>query len=160
MLRKIITSLLALCLISVGTVSYVNAESTQLFKVPNIKQSDQWKVELDGVKYYSEMDRPEKGKFEMYSLKITNIGKDLKNVSFDSFRDEPNTQTKFGLSISDEEHEVFKHGMEFNFSNFPISVKSNELQIEISWHDDPVTLTNGKKVQGREYKETFSFTRN
>ncbi|MBM7605592.1 hypothetical protein JOC75_003615 [Metabacillus crassostreae] len=160
MLRKIIT-LLVVFFITIGTISIVNAESTRIFEVPVSQKSDQWKVELGEVKYHSKMSRPKKGEnFEMYSLKITNIGKDVHNVEFETYRDEPNSETKFGLSLEDEQKGIFEQGMDVSFANMPIYVKANELEVVISWHGKPVTLKDGTVTEGREYKETFTFTRN
>jgi hypothetical protein len=80
---------------------------------------------------------------------MTNIGKDLENVEFNSYRNEPNTQTKYGLSISGDHHKKFKHGMVIDFKNFPIAVNSNELQVEISLHGKP----HSKEVQGRNIRK-------
>jgi hypothetical protein len=157
MLRKLIGSLVVLFLISIGTI--VSAESNQLFEVPIIKQSDQWKVELAEAKYGDNMARPQKGVNEMYSLKIINIGKEnLKNVKIDFYRGDPNSMTKYGLHTPSERQAVFKKGMDFSFSNLPISLKATELEVVISWQDDPSTHADGKVVKGREYKQTFTFT--
>ncbi|MFE4524497.1 hypothetical protein ACFRCQ_20675 [Cytobacillus firmus] len=157
MLRKLIGSLVVLFLISIGTI--VSAESNQLFEVPIIKQSDQWNVELGEAKYGDNMARPQKGVNEMYSLKIINIGKEnLKNVKIDFYRGDPNSMTKYGLHTPSERQAVFKKGMDFSFSNLPISLKATELEVVISWQDDPSTHADGKVVKGREYKQTFTFT--
>ncbi|MGE6719562.1 hypothetical protein ACQKGD_19680 [Peribacillus frigoritolerans] len=160
MLRKVLTTLFVLCIVSIGNLSSVNAESNQLFDVPASQKSDQWKVELGEVKYNSKMGKTKKGdEFEMYSLKITNIGKEVHNAEFETYRDEPNSKTKFGLSLEQEQEGVFKQGMDVNFANMPIYVKANELEVEISWHGKPVTLKDGTVTEGREYKETFTFKR-
>ncbi|MGE8079045.1 hypothetical protein [Peribacillus loiseleuriae] len=154
MLKKLII-FFVFCFIATGISPYATAKSNDLFKTPITKQSDQWKVEIKKVeKYDSDMSKPLKNAYEMYNIVITNIGKDLENVEFNSYKDSPNTQTKYGLSISDDQHKNFKHGEIVNFSNFPIAVNSNELQIEISWHEK----SSSKKIQGRKYKETFTFT--
>ncbi|MGW8428911.1 hypothetical protein ACWGJQ_26290 [Peribacillus simplex] len=75
-------------------------------------------------------------------------------VEFNTYRNEPNTETKYGLSLNDFQYEKFKQGQVFEFTNFPISVKGNELEFELSWHGKP----HSKEVQGRKYKETFTFT--
>ncbi|WP_394578541.1 hypothetical protein [Cytobacillus firmus] len=157
MLRKFIGSLVVLFLISFGTI--VSAESNQLFDVPITKQSEQWKVELGEVKYDNEITRPQKGKNEMYGLKVTNVGKkDLKNVKIDFYRGDPDSMTKYGLHTPSERQAVFKKGMDFSFSNLPISLKATELEVVISWQDDPSTHADGQVVKGREYKQTFTFT--
>ncbi|CAH0187165.1 hypothetical protein [Peribacillus simplex] len=148
-MKKLITSLFIFCFIATGIVS--NAEAGELFKTPIIKQTDQWKIEIQKGK---ETKKTNQNVYESYNVVITNIGKDLDKVEFNTYRNEPNAETKYGLSINDHQYEKFKQGQVFEFSNFPISVKSNELQFEISWHGKP----NGKEVQGRKFKETFTFT--
>lgn len=91
MIRKMTTSLFVLFLVGTGSISIASAISNQPFKTPDTKQSEQWKVELDEVKYDSKMSRPIKGENEMYSLKIINVGKEVYDVEFETYRDEPNT---------------------------------------------------------------------
>ncbi|HDR7590554.1 TPA: hypothetical protein QCX48_005496 [Bacillus mycoides] len=160
MLRKVIAALLFLCIFCIGNLSNANAESNQIFEVPVTKHSNQWKVELGEVKYASKMARPKKGESDMYSLKITNIGKEVYNAEFETYRDEPNSKTKYGLSLEDEQKGVFGNGKNVSFANLPIHVKANEFEVVVSWHDKPVTLKDGTVDKGREYKETFTFTRN
>ncbi|MEK4187193.1 MULTISPECIES: hypothetical protein [unclassified Paenibacillus] len=154
MLKKLII-IFAFCFIAVGISPYAAVASNDLFKTPTSKQSDQWKVEIKKVeKYDSKMSKPRENESEMYNIIITNIGVGLKNVVFNSYRDEPNTQTKYGLSISDDHRKNFKHGEIVDFSNFPISINSKELQIEISWYGKP----SNNESHDRKYKETFTFT--
>lgn len=154
MLKKLVI-FIAFCLMAAGISPYATAASNELFKTPTSKQSDQWKVEIKKVeKYESQMSKPHKGVSEMYNITITNIGEELENVVFNSYRDEPNTETKYGLSISDVHHKKFKHGETLDFSNFPISVNSKEFQIEISWHGK----STSDEAPDRKYKQTFSFT--
>ncbi|PMC36044.1 hypothetical protein CJ195_17520 [Bacillus sp. UMB0899] len=160
---KIVKTVLIVLLINLGNLTSVNAESNELFNVPVSQKSDQWKVELGEVNYNSkeiQEARPKKGEnFEMYSLKITNIGKDVHNAEFETYRDEPNSRTKFGLSLQDEFKGIYKQGNVVNFENLPMYVKANEIEVVISWHGDPVTLKDGTVDEGREYKETFTFKR-
>ncbi|MBT2619130.1 MULTISPECIES: hypothetical protein [unclassified Bacillus (in: firmicutes)] len=150
-MKKLITSLFIFCFLATGIVSNASAEADELFKTPIIKQSDQWKIEIKKAK---ETAKTTNNKFERYYVVITNIGKDLDSVEFNTYRNEPNTETKYGLSINDLQYEKFNQGQVFEFPNFPISSKSRELQFEISWHEKP----HSKEVQGRKYKETFTFT--
>ncbi|MFE4525764.1 hypothetical protein ACFRCQ_27370 [Cytobacillus firmus] len=149
MFRKTIFALFLFCFFSIGTVgTFVDAESFELFDVPNEMQSDKWKVELGEVKYVDNMAKPKKGVNEMYSLKITNIGnKDLKNVKIDFYRNEPNSMTRYGLHTPSERQDVFKKGRDFSFSNLPISLKATELEVVISWQDDPSSHIDGKVIK-------------
>ncbi|MEP9409499.1 hypothetical protein ABKP09_24795 [Peribacillus frigoritolerans] len=149
-MKKLITSLFIFCFIATGIVSNAAAEADKLFKTPIIKQSDQWKIEIKK----GEMAKDINNNVERYNVVITNIGKDLDKVEFNTYRDEPNIETKYGLSLNDLQYEKFKKGQVFEFTNFPISVKGNELEFELSWHGKPYS----KEVQGRKYKETFIFT--
>ncbi|WP_175639118.1 hypothetical protein [Metabacillus schmidteae] len=163
MLKIVKATLFVLLLITFGSLTSVNAESNEIFDVPVSQKSDQWKVELGEVNYNSKEikeARPKKGEnFEMYSLKITNIGNDVHNAEFETYRDDPNSPTKFGLSLQDEVKGIFKQGRDVKFANMPIYVKANEFEVVISWHGDPVTLKDGTVDEGREFKETFTFKR-
>ncbi|MCM3677062.1 hypothetical protein M3699_25390 [Peribacillus simplex] len=155
-MKKLITSLFIFSFIATGISSNVAAKSEELFKTPIIKQSDQWKIE---IKKGKETTKTTKNVSEKYNVIITNIGKDLDNVEFNTYRNEPNTKTKYGLSIYDDQYKEFKHGQVFEFSNFPISSKSNELEFEISWHGKPQNENEIKrKGLERKYKETFTFS--
>ncbi|MFJ7756375.1 hypothetical protein ACQKGI_23545 [Peribacillus muralis] len=151
-MKKLITSLFIFCFIATGLVS--NAAADKLFKTPIIKQSDQWKIE---IKKDEETAKDTKNTVETYNVVITNIGKDLDGVEFNTYRNELNTETKYGLSLNDYQYEKFKHGQVFKFPNFPMSVNANELEFELSWHGKP----HSKEVRiGRKYKETFTFYAN
>ena len=149
-MKKLITSLIIFCFIATGIVSNAVAKGDELFKTPIIKQSDQWKIE---IKKGEEMAKDTNYNVNRYNVVITNIGKDLDKVEFNTYRNEPYTETKYGLSLNDFQYEKFKQGQVFEFTNFPISVKGNELEFELSWHGKP----HNKEVQGRKYKETFIF---
>ncbi|MDQ0884811.1 hypothetical protein [Peribacillus sp. V2I11] len=150
-MKKLITSLFIFCFIATGIVSNATAEVDELFKTPIIKQSDQWKIE---IKKGTDTAKT-KNNAERYNVVITNIGENLEDVEFNTYRNEPNTETKYGLSVSDFEYKEFKQGQTFEFPNFPILSKSSELQFEISWHEKP----HSKEIKGRKYKETFTFTK-
>ncbi|PJN90683.1 hypothetical protein [Bacillus sp. mrc49] len=150
-MKKLITSFFIFCLIATGVVSNATAEADNLFKTPIVKQSHQWKIE---IKKGEETGEGTNNNVERYTVVITNIGEDLDEVEFNTYRNEPNTETKYGLSLNDFQHEKFKQGQVFEFQNFPMSVKANELEFELSWHGKP----HSKGVHGRKYKETFIFT--
>ncbi|MGE6375757.1 hypothetical protein [Peribacillus muralis] len=149
-MKKLITSLFIFCFIATGIVSNAAAEADKVFKTPIIKQSDQWKIE---IKKGTDTTKT-KNNVERYNVVITNIGKDLDKVEFNTYRNEPNTETKYGLSLNDFQYEKFKQGQVFEFPNFPMSVEANELEFELSWHGKP----HSKGVHGRKYKESFTFT--
>ncbi|MGM0889835.1 MAG: hypothetical protein ACQEW5_23500 [Bacillota bacterium] len=146
-MKKGISSLIIFCFIAIGITSNVVAESDEQFKPPtNIMQSSQWKIEITKGKETTKTTKT-------YNVVIKNIGKDLDNVEFNTYRNESNTETKYGLSLNDFQYEKFKQGQVFEFPNFPMSVKANEIEFELSWHGKP----HSKEVQGRKYKETFYF---
>ncbi|SFC67468.1 hypothetical protein SAMN05443252_105203 [Bacillus sp. OV322] len=151
-MKKLITSLFIFCFIATGIVSNATAEVDEPLKTPIIKQSDQWKIE---IKKGKETAKTTNDNVELYNVNITNIGKKLENVEFNTYRNEQNTETKYGLSVSDFEYKEFKQGQTFEFPNFPILSKYSELQFEISWHEKP----HSNEVKGRKYKETFTFTK-
>lgn len=146
-MKKLITSFFIFCFIATGITSNVAAESDEQFKPPtSIMQSGQWKIEITKGKERTKTTKT-------YNVVIKNIGKDLNNVEFNTYRNEPNTETKYGLSLNDFQYEKFKQGQVFEFPNFPMSTKANEVEFELSWHGKP----HSKEVQGRKYKETFYF---
>ncbi|MEK5063662.1 hypothetical protein [Cytobacillus sp. FSL R5-0596] len=56
-----------------------------------IKQtSKQWEVRVGEAGKGKGMVKPEKGKFQTYSLEVENIGKDVFSTEINLFRNEPN----------------------------------------------------------------------
>lgn len=130
-----------------------NSFAKSFDSLPISKSSDQWSIKID----HPDKDEPnqptltkaKKGVFNVYSLDIRNIGdKDINNVKVEAYRDEPNSTTKY---------ELFTHSASmlikgnYRHSNFPISVKSKDLVIDITWEK---TI---KESYVRHYKETFTF---
>jgi hypothetical protein len=65
------------------------------------------------------------------------------------FRDEPNSKTKFALFEENKlSVRIEKKGQDFVFAVFPLSVRTTELEIVVTWQE------NGIK---RDMKETFVF---
>ena len=99
----------------------------------------------------------EKGKYEVYSLLVTNQSKKAYNVNIGAFRNEPSNKKMFGLAPQ-VENEIMNAGQTFSFTNFLVKEKTEELECVVTWEDEPVTLKNGKKASGRKYKESIVFT--
>ncbi len=124
------------------------------FKVPAIKETGQWTIELlPPVK-----DKGEAGKFEVYSLLVTNKGKKAYNASVEVYRDEAGTNKMFGLAPQMKD-KLVETNQFFNFENFPVKTETEKLEIILTWEDEPVKLENGYKSSGRKYKETVIFTK-
>jgi hypothetical protein len=122
------------------------------FKVPISKETEQWKVEL----LESSDDKGEKGKYEVYSLLVTNKGGKAYNVYVGAFRTESGTNRMYGLAPQ-MESDLMEKGQNFRFTNFPVKAETDKLEFVISWEDEPITLRDGSKADGRRYKETITF---
>ncbi|WP_258210202.1 hypothetical protein [Paenibacillus radicibacter] len=136
----------------------VNNVGAQTFKMldPYIKNTEQWFVQVGNPILDEEgMAKPNLDIAKMYSLVIRNTGETLNNVIVEAYRNEPNSPTKYGLFS--KPLGIVEHGkVAFQHKNFPVSVKSDQVDIVISWEDSSTTK-NGVKIQGRKYKQTFAF---
>ena len=101
------------------------------------------------------MAKPKPGIANMYSLVIKNTGETLHNITIEGYRNDPESPTKFGL-FSTLVGTVSSGNEAFSHTNFPVSVKSNHVEIVISWQDNPIT-SKGHTIDGRKYKQTFTF---
>lgn len=126
-------------------------------KVPTAKETEQWRVELLEPSKDKHFAQSEKGKYEVYSLSVTNQGNKAYNVNIGAFRNEPSNKKMFGLAPQ-VENEIMNTGQTFSFTNFLVKEKTEELECVVTWEEGPVTLKNGKKASGRKYKETIVFT--
>ncbi|HWO98441.1 MAG TPA: hypothetical protein VNM45_19335 [Bacillus sp. (in: firmicutes)] len=121
-------------------------------QLPVTQTSKQWSIELGQGKgnnsqsINSQSTKPQQGVSNNYSIAVKSIGKDVKNVRIEVFRDEPNSTTKYELFTA-ENLELLKDGEPFLFSNFPLSENAKKLEITITW-------TEGS---ARKLKETFVF---
>ncbi len=126
------------------------------FKVPVSKETGQWKVELLAPSNNKDLAQGDKGKYEVYSLLVTNKRGKVYNVHVGAFRDEQGTSKMSGLAPQMKSDEIVK-GQTFSFENFPVKTGTNKLEFVITWNDDPIKLMDGKKVSGRPFKETVVF---
>ncbi|RBP84927.1 hypothetical protein DFO70_1491 [Cytobacillus firmus] len=139
------------------------ADALTFEKLPIVKKSDQWSVQVGEAKKGKDLVKPVKGKFNTYSLKIDKIGEDVDSVKVNLYRNEPNSNTRYSLvscppsapcSKEDPKWAInlarqLNDGNPYRFSNFLLAEKATELEVEIVWTDNN---------QGRPMKETFTFT--
>jgi hypothetical protein len=146
--------LLLLCLVVVNEAYAYSPKS-----LPISQNSDQWQVNIDEVKRTSEkLLQPKKGVFQTYHFSVKNLGKsEVYNVQVEVFRNEPNTKTKYELfSLKESRLAGGKTG--FEHANFPVSTKSNKVDVIITWQEHPFrSMRNGQKVESRKFKEHFVF---
>lgn len=142
----------SLFLLLIGT-TIIEAEASDFKELPTKQTSEQWSVQVGEAKQGKDLAKPQKGKFETYSLEVENIGKDAESVEFHMFRNEPNSTTMYSLfSCPDgnncsEVSESLDKGMSFQFDNFLFAEKATKLEVVILWTEN-----------GRTLKETFTFT--
>lgn len=121
-------------------------EALTFDELPIKKSSRQWFVEIKEADNYGlQLDQD---KYETYCLIIKNIGSSVENVRIQAFRDEPRSETMYGLFKPVEPPQLQKKGESFQFANFPVKDKSTKLEIVITW------LKQGNR---NEYKESFVF---
>ena len=135
----------------------LSIEAKAEFKVPVSNESQQWKIELLEPSKDESFAQGEKGKYEVYSLLMTNKGKEVYNVEVEAFRNEPSEQKMYGLDPRFEKQQM-QTGDTFRFRNFAVKAGTEKLELVITWEDEPITLKDGKKAPGRNYKETILFT--
>ncbi|PFP15730.1 hypothetical protein COJ92_21980 [Priestia megaterium] len=145
-----LTSLLVLMFFLMANFSALKVNAMAFNELPASKSSKQWLVKIDKPLNPNKQDlQSKKGVYNTYSLAVESIGEDVENVRIESFRDEKNTRTKYGLftidmpKISKDDEEPVR------FANFPMSVDSNKLEVTITW---------SKKGEDRKYKEVFTFS--
>ncbi|MGH1162026.1 hypothetical protein QRE62_14900 [Bacillus mycoides] len=146
--------LLLLCLVVVNEAYAYSPKS-----LPISQNSDQWQVNIDEVKRTSEkLLQPKKGAFQTYHFSVKNLGKsEVYNVQVEVFRNEPNMKTKYELfSLKESRLAGGKTG--FEHADFPVSTKSNKVDVIITWQEHPFrSMRNGQKVESRKFKEHFVF---
>jgi hypothetical protein len=121
-----------------------------------IKETGQWKVELFGPSNDKNLAQGEKGHHDVYSLLVTNKEGKVHNVYVGAFRNEKGTAKMYGLAQQMKSDKMEK-GQTFRFTNFPVKSGTSILEFVITWEDEPITLTDGKKASGRTYKESIVF---
>ncbi|MEM5003992.1 hypothetical protein WKH54_02945 [Priestia megaterium] len=148
-MKKItLITLIASVLLLVSTS--IDAKALALPELPTKETSKQWSVEV--TKPNTEdpnLAKAKKGVYHTYSLDVENIGKDVRDVKVQLFRNEANSITKYGLLPTTEPPQLSqKGGHPYRISNFGLSEKATDLNIVITW-----------KEQGAErlYQETFTF---
>lgn len=102
--------------------------------------------------------QPKKGVFQTYYFSVKNLGKsEVYNVQVEVFRNEPNTKTKYEL-FSLKESRLASNKTGFEHANLPISTKTDEVDVIITWQEHPFrSMRNGQKVESRKFKEHFVF---
>ena len=154
-MRKIVSfSFLLLCMLMTNEVYAYSPQS-----LPVSQHSKQWKINIDEVKQKDkDMLQPKKGAFHTYHFSVQNIGKnEVYNVQVEVFRNEPNKETKYEL-FSSKEGRIASGKIGFEHANFPVSTKSDEVDVTITWQEHPFrAMRNGQKVEGRKFKEHFVF---
>lgn len=144
-----VTGFLVLMFFLMMNFSTLKANAMAFNELPASKSSKQWLVTIDKPWNPSKQDmKPKKGVYDTYSLAVKSIGEDVENVKIESFRDEKNTRTKYGLFTIDMPKVSKDDAEPVRFANFPMSVNSNELEVTITW---------SKKGDDKKYKEVFLF---
>jgi hypothetical protein len=160
MFKKLILGTTAFLFISFFS-AYYDVEALTFDTLPIVQKSSQWSVQVGVAEKGKDLGKPVKGKFNMYSLKIDKIGKDVDAVYISSYRNEPNSIRKYGLHGCSPDWDdcnkniyenavalakSFNNGASYQHANLPIAEKATELEVEIIWTEE-----------GRPLKETFIF---
>jgi len=148
-MKKLMLSLFSLlCLFAMGTGIAVSALAIP--KLPITEKSKQWEVEIAKPDEDDpHLVKAKKGLYNVYSLNLINIGKDVQDVKVQLFRDEPNSATKYGLLPAIEPcHLSESNKVTLHISNFGLSEKATELTVLVTWKE---------KNESRDYQETFTF---
>ncbi|QSX23392.1 hypothetical protein [Priestia megaterium] len=128
----------------------IEAKALAFPELPTTETSKQWTVEVSNPDNDDpDLAQAKRGVYHTYSLNVKNVGKDVHDVKVQLFRNEPNSNTKYGLLPTMESPQLNqKGGHPLHVSNFGISEEATDLNIVITW-----------KEQGEEriYQETFTF---
>jgi hypothetical protein len=147
-MNKLFIAFALLCVLTIIGPSF-QAQALSFEQLPKNQESKQWTVHVGAAELDKTTVRPKKGVYDLYSFKVKNIGKNVGSITVQAFRDEPNSKTKFALfSEKIAPVRIEKNGQEIVFAVFPLSVKSTELEIIVTWQDDGVI---------RDMKESFVF---
>ncbi|MCM3404891.1 hypothetical protein [Cytobacillus oceanisediminis] len=148
---------LLIMLLLFASVLFLPLQTKAEYQVPTLKESEHWKVELLAPSKDKKFAQGEKGKYEVYSLLVTNKNEKAQNVSVRGFRNEPGTSKMYGLAPQ-MESDLIKKGQTFSFKNFPVKAGTEKLEFIIMWEEEPYTYKDGTKASsGRAYKESFVF---
>ncbi|GAB6424479.1 hypothetical protein bcgnr5372_30890 [Bacillus luti] len=154
-MKKVISFfLLLLCLIVVNETYAYSPKS-----LPISQNSNQWEVNIDQSKKTStNMLQAKKDEFQTYQFSVKNVGNnEVYNVQVEVFRNEPKTKTKYEL-FSLKESRLASGKTGFEHANFPVSTKSDEVDVIITWQEHPFrSMRNGQKVAAQKFKEHFVF---
>ncbi|MGW9018912.1 hypothetical protein [Priestia megaterium] len=148
-MRKItLITLITSILLLVG--NSIDAKALALPELPTTETSKQWAVEVTNPDNDDpNLAQAKKGVYHTYSLNVKNVGKEVHNVKVQLFRNELNSNTKFGLLPTMEPPQLNqKGGHPLHVSNFGLSEEATDLNIVITWKE---------KGEEREYQETFTF---
>lgn len=93
-MNKLFIIFALLCvLIIIGPSFQVHALSFE--QLPKNQESEQWSVQVGAAELDKTTVRPQKDVYGLYSFKVKNIGKNVGSITVQTFRDEPNSKTKF-----------------------------------------------------------------
>jgi len=157
------TLILSIVTVVMLTLSISHANALTLNQLPTEQSSEQWTVKVGKAGEGKDYVKPQKGKFNTYSIEVDKLGRDVASVEINMFRNEPNSQTKYSLlSCSDWEQcnsiketqaiklaEQLNKKEPFRFENILLAEKANELEVVVTWTE--------KGSEGRTLKETFTF---
>ncbi|MBL3646929.1 MULTISPECIES: hypothetical protein [Bacillus] len=139
-----------------------NAHALTFTVLPITQKTEQWSVEVSEAKNAKEFAAPKKGKYNVYSLEVNNIGKEAATVDVQLYRNDPDSITRFSLFGCPDENcvkqiddaktlaESLNDGSPLRFKHFMLADKASELEIVIIWTQ--------KGQEGRNLKQTFKFT--
>ncbi|THE12029.1 hypothetical protein E1I69_12755 [Bacillus timonensis] len=131
--------------------SSFSTSAASIKELPVTQTSGHWKVTLG--KAETDQVKEEKDVFNLYSIDIKNVGEKVYDLTFEVYRDEPNSKTMLGLSyVSSSDQDFYHH------TNQPVSIEAKQIEVIVTWIEKPYEqLTDGKKVVGQKYKESFIF---
>jgi len=128
----------------------IEAKALAFPELPSIEKSKQWSVEVTNPDTHdTDLAQAKRGVYHTYSLNVKNVGKDVDDVKVQLFRNEPNSNTKYGLLPTIEIPQLSqKDGHPLHVSNFGLSETATDLNIVITWKEQDAE---------RLYQETFTF---
>ncbi|MGG2092620.1 hypothetical protein AB1283_07860 [Bacillus sp. S13(2024)] len=137
--------------------SNILAKASSFSNLPISKSSDRWYLKVNKADNEPRLSKSKSGAVNTYSLDVKNLGKNAYNLDVDIYSNF-NDSKILRANMDAPETERTVPNNECHFSNFPVSVKAKGITVIITWQEElPKTLSNGKTIQARKYKEIFVF---
>ncbi|MDQ0207627.1 hypothetical protein [Alkalicoccobacillus murimartini] len=130
----------------------IKTQALTFDELPQVQESDHWIISIKEATNDTRIEKPDPKKFDTYELDIQNKAGQLGSVIVRAYRDEAQTNVRYGLAVLDEQRseELTKLDGKAVYSAMSVTEKAKKIEVDVLW-------TSGEEGD-RPYKETFVFT--